>query len=234
MNSFSSCTAEVCYLGNSEKNTGNWCFKDGTISFQEIFHLFRRTCPDKVLSIRSDCSYSGRWARDCAKTLDSIRIPPCGHRARERGAMVVMIASCQPDQEAAEPCYSIHTADMTVSTKEISQQKLICFDSTTLVCCGAPDTPCPKTTFRHLTWENAFDRSWNAGLITRREGGKVIWHYYLLHQAGDDYHQEFLSQLKKNPSSVHLSDWGYILQSGEGEKPPQQVKNRVEHYISVS
>ena len=205
--------ALLWYIGNSEKNTGNWCFKDGTISFQDIFHLFRRTCQGKVLSIISDCSYSGQWVRECAKTLDSLQIAPCGHRARENGAMVKVFASCQPDQEAAEPCYSIEAVkamedgSIVVSAKELTQQKSM-FDSTRLVCCRAPDSPCPQTIFQHLTWENAVDKSWNVQLIKRRERHRDMWYFLLLHQPGGDYLQQFQSQLRRDPKSQQLSDWG--------------------------
>ena len=231
--------AELRYIGNSEKYTGNWCFKDGTISFQDIFHLFRRTCPNKVVDIVSDCSYSEQWVRECAKTLDSLQIAPCGHRVRENGAMVKVFASCQPDQEAAEPCYSIEAVkvmedgSMAASSKALTQQKSMFFDSTRLVCCRAPDSPCPQTIFQHLTWENAVDKSWNPWLVTRREGGKNMWYYLLLHRPGDDYLQQFRSQLSRDPNSLRLSDWGYVLESGEGKNPPQQVKDKVRNWISV-
>ena len=227
-------------MGNSEKDTGNWCFKDGTISFQEIFHLFRRTCPDKALTVRSDCSYSGQWVRECAKTLDSLQIAPCGHRARENGAMVKVFASCQPDQEAAEPCYSIEgmkvmeDGSIACYTKNLTQQKSVCFDSTSLVCCRAPDSPCPQTTFQHLTWENTVNGSKNLHLVKRRERDRDMWYYILLHQPGDDYNQQFRSQLRRNRNSLQLSDWGYVLESGEGENPPQQVKDKVRRWTFVS
>ena len=97
----------LLYMGHSEEGTGNWCFKDGTISFQEIFALYREHCHGKLMSIVTDCCYSGQWTIDCAKTLDSLGIPPCGHRAREQGILVKVLASCQPDQKAAEPCHSV-------------------------------------------------------------------------------------------------------------------------------
>ena len=231
--------AELRYIGNSEKNTGNWCFKDGTISFQDIFHLFRRTCPDKVLNIISDCSYSGQWVRECAKTLDNLQVAPCGHRARENGAVVKMFASCQPYQEAAEPCYSIEAVEVMENgsivsySKELTQQKSTVFDSTKLVCCRAPDSPCPQTTFQHLTWENAVDKSWNLQLIKRRERHRDMWYFLLLHQPGDDYLQQFQSQLRRDHNSLLLSDWGYVLEFGEGEDPPKQVKNKVKRWITV-
>ena len=148
-------TAVIQYLGHSEKGTGNWCFKDGTISFQEIFNLYRKFCAGKLLSLVSDCCYSGHWVRECAKTLDSLRIPPCGHRARENGALVKVFASCQPDEEAGEPCYSIEAVKIKDDgsirqyAKQLTHQKSTWFASTQLVCCKDPDSPCPKTTFQH-------------------------------------------------------------------------------------
>ena len=227
------------YLGNSEKDTGNWCFKDGIISFQEIFNIYRRHPSVKCLDIISDCSYSGQWVRECAKTLDSLHISPCGHRARENGAMVRVFASCQHNEEAAEPCYSMEAfrvkddGSVSIGSRQLTQQKSTCFDSTNLVCCRAPDSPCPKTTFQHLTWENAVDKSTTLTLVHRRERDKDIWYYLLLHRAGDAYHEEFQSQYRRNPS-LRLSDWGYILESGEGHDPSQEVIDKVRRWTSVS
>ena len=169
--------------------------------------------------------------------MDSLQIAPCGHRARENGAMVKVFASCQPGQEAAEPCYSIEAVkamedgSIVVSAKELTQQKSM-FDSTRLVCCRAPDSPCPQTTFQHLTWENAVDKSWNVQLIKRRERHRDMWYFLLLHRPGDDYLQQFQSQLRRDPKSQQLSDWGYVLESGEGD-PPQQVKDKVKRWTRV-
>ena len=59
-----------------------------------------------------DCCYSGRWVTDCAKTLDGLGIPPCGHRARESGILIKVYASCQADQKATEPCYSVEANEV--------------------------------------------------------------------------------------------------------------------------
>ena len=44
---------------------------------------------------------------ECAGTLDKLGIPPCGHKAMEKGIQIRMIASCQPNQKVAEPCYFV-------------------------------------------------------------------------------------------------------------------------------
>ena len=58
-------------MGHGEKGTGNWCFKDGTISFQEIFNLYRKFSAGRLLSLISDCCYSGHWVRMCKDTRQS-------------------------------------------------------------------------------------------------------------------------------------------------------------------
>ena len=176
--------------------------------------------------------------RECAKTLDNLHIPPCGHRVRENGALVKVFASCQPNEEATEPCYSIEAVtikdDGTIVHKisRVSQQRPTWFDSTKPVCCRGPDSPCPKTTFRHLTWENAIDKSWNIQTIERREGDRDMWYYIILHQAGEDYLERFRSQFRTN-ATLRLSDWGYILESGEGKDIPEIIQNKVHKWTAV-
>ena len=142
--------------------------------------------------------------RECAKTLDSLRIPPCGHRARENGALVKVLASCQPDEEAGEPCYSIEAAkakddgSILQHAKQLTHQRPTWFDSTRLVCCKGPDSPCPKTTFQHLKWENAVDHSRNIHRIERKEGDRDMWYYIMLHRAGEDYEEVFIAEFTKD------------------------------------
>ena len=237
---FFSTTVMLRYLGNSEKDTGNWCFKDGTITFEEIFDAYRKNCSNKLLSIVSDCSYSGQWVRECAKTLDSLGVPPCGHRAREHGAIVKVFATSQPDEEAGEPCYSVKAVTMEkdgvlrMRARQLSQQKSTFFDSTKLVCCRDPDTPCPQTAFQQLNWENAVDRSVVIQLVRRKEGVQDMWYYVLLHRAGDrTYSEEFESACRKNPG-LQLDDWGFVLECGEGKNPTQDVTDKVRNYTCVT
>ena len=177
--------------------------------------------------------------RNCAKTLDSLHIPPCGHRARENGTLVKVFASCQPDQEAAEPGYSVEAVvveddgSITYGGKQLSQQRSTWFDSTQLACCKGPDSPCPQTTFQHLKWEDAVDRLWSKRGINTKEGGRDKWYYIMLHRAGEAYRQTFQSQFNKDPS-LQLSDWGYVLESGEGENIPKEIKDKVSNWTAVA
>ena len=177
--------------------------------------------------------------RDCAKTLDRLGIPPCGHRAREQGILVKVFASCQPDQKAAEPCHSVESMFVSddgtqfTDAKQLSQQKSAWFTSTKLVCCRAPDSPCPKNTFQHLKWEDGVDRKFNILEITRKEGGADKWYYIMLHRAGDEYAAVFDAQFKRDPA-LKLSGWGYVLESGQGTDIPQEIKEKLENWTTVA
>ena len=176
--------------------------------------------------------------RECAKTLDSLHICPCGHRARENGALVKVFASCQPYQQAAEPGYSVEAVtvrddgSITYDLK-LSQQRSMWFDSTRLTCCKDPDSPCPKTTFQHLKWEDAVNKAWNIQRIKRKEGGRDKWYNITLHRTGEAYRDTFLSEFNKNPS-LRLSDWGYVLESGEGENIPKEIEDKVFNWTAVA
>uniref|UniRef100_A0A1X7U1P3 Uncharacterized protein n=1 Tax=Amphimedon queenslandica TaxID=400682 RepID=A0A1X7U1P3_AMPQE len=92
--------AVIWYTGHGEKGTGNWCFNDGIISFDDIFNLYRSHYMGSSLTIVSDCSYSGQWINDWAMKLDEFNIPACGHHARKKKFLIKIIASCQHNEEA--------------------------------------------------------------------------------------------------------------------------------------
>ena len=234
--------ASLVYLGHSEEGTGNWCFKDGTISFQEIFDLYRRHHPGKLLTIMPDCCYSGNWVRECAKTLDSLGIPPCGHRAREQGILIKVLASCQPDQKAAEPCYSVEGVtvceDGTLRFnlwKEASETQKVCgTDFTKLVCCRGPDESCcSEEGLKNWTWQDGV----NLGLVNYvnivrgTDQGRPAWHFVLLSSKSEAYQEQFSEQVKSG--SIDVDEWGYRIKAGWGEKPPEDIKDKITSWMSL-
>ena len=97
--------AIIYYTGHGEINTGNWCFKNGVITFQDIFGLYMDHFRGKQLTLESDCSYSGNWIKDCVKILDKLGIPSCGHYAREQGIILRLYCSCGDNEEATAQCF---------------------------------------------------------------------------------------------------------------------------------
>ena len=231
------------YLGHSEEGTGNWCFKDGTISFQEIFALYRKHCHtcSMTMEIITDCCYSGQWTIDCAKTLDSLGIPPCGHRAREQGILVKVFASCQPDQKAAELCYSMEGVTVKDdgtqklwSGKKLSQQTSTYCDGTKLTCCRGPDESCcSDEALKNWTWQKALNgRLRNSVLLVRLSNqGRPTWHYLLLSDKSEEYEKRFRERVESG--NINLTEWGYVIASGEGREIPQEIRDKILQWMCI-
>ena len=196
-------------MGHSEEGTGNWCFMDGTISFQEIFDLYMTHSPGRLLFTFSDCCYSGNWVQRCAETLDDkLGIPPCGHKARERGVLIKVCASSQHNEKAAEPCFS--TDVMYVDNDGIlrlkgfrfmitEHQTTIFADFTKLVCCRDPGSPCPaEDAFKNWKWDDhvSGEMRRNIKLVRGKDRGRPCWHYVLLSSGDEDHVQRFWDEVK--------------------------------------
>ena len=145
-------TVALFYTGDSEKGTGNWCFKDGVISFQDIYDLYIEHFKGKRLSIISDCSYSGNWVKECAKVYDDQGILYCGHHSREKGILINVYASCQAYQEATilayeNECMQIVVNDLLLRSKNTlsSGQTTINGPFSMIYCDNKPEEECKYT-----------------------------------------------------------------------------------------
>ena len=47
----------------------------------------------RVLTISTDCSYSGCWVKEAMTFMDDQGVGPCGHAAKEKGILVKVYAS---------------------------------------------------------------------------------------------------------------------------------------------
>ena len=233
--------AEIWYMGHSEEGTGNWCFKDGTISFQEIFDLYMTHSPGKLLVITSDCCYSGNWVHRCTETLDNkLGIPPCGHKARERGVLIKVCASCRGNEKATELCFSTdgmyvdaNTGWPMIRTNERHQTTMFA-DFTQLVCCRDPGSPCPaEDAFKNWKWNDAVSGEMcrNISLVTGKDRGRPAWHYVLLSNGEKDRVQGFKAQVRTG--TVDVADSGYVIVSGWGKDPPDNIRDKVYNWTRV-
>ena len=236
-------TAIIWYTGHSEQGTGDWCFKDGTISFQEIFDLYRAHFSGRLLYIVSDCCYSGKWVHTCAETLDNMGIPPCGHKARELGLMIKIYASCQLDQRAGDPCYSVEGVKfieedqyMGFYRKQLTEsQTSILGNFTKLVCCKGPDDACPvESAFKNWKWADAVSGEMrrNHYIVRGKDGERPAWHVVQLSSGDEEYRAQFKAQLATG--TINTADWGYVLASGFGKDPPQSIKDKIDRWTWVS
>ena len=94
--------------------------------------------------------------------LDEQGVQPCGHKAREKGILVKMLASCKPNEVATEYQYSVNGAinersgEMSfLIAKQLMEAQTTCsIDSSHIRCSNKTvDEPCtlpPDSTWRQL------------------------------------------------------------------------------------
>ena len=235
--------ATIWYMGHSEEGTGDWCFKDGTISFQEIFDLYMTHFQGRLLHIISDCCYSGNWVHRCTETLDNkLGIPPCGHKARERGVLIKLYTACQGNQKASEPCLSTDGTYVDANRDTLwfrcanltEHQTTMIADFTKLVCCKDPGSPCPaEDAFKNWKWDDAVsgEMGRNIYIVRGEYRGRPAWHYVLLSSGDEEHVQGFEEQSRTG--TIDVADWGYIIVSGWGEDPPHNIRDKVGSYTRV-
>ncbi len=228
------CTAWIWFSGHSELGTGNWCFKDGTITFLDVFSIFTRHFRGKTLTIISDCCFSGKWVSACAAALDGMGILPCGHKAEENGIKIKIYASCQSDQLATDPCYSLDAVKrnkqgciLLRNRAALSDtQKTIGADFTRLTCFREPEGACRESVIRNWTWADVVNGRMRSRLCLVTPRGKPSWHYVLLYSEEEGYLKRFNAEVASGRAEV--GKWGDVLLSGRGEEPPAELRAKVE------
>ena len=228
--------ALIWYTGHGEEGTGNWCFKDGVITFEEVFALYKEHFRSKLLCLICDCCFAGHWIRRCGETLDAMNIGACGHQARQNGILIKIGASCLPDQTACDTCYSSNGVTLTskgrlsfIRGKEIGPTQAALFmDFTKPRCFNKTEDPCrlghiPSTirwNWKQLSIKDKRDRLNDCLLIVRgKDRGRQAWHFVIVfeHQL-----EEFWAAIRTG--NVDVTKYGHCIFSGWGEGPSPETK----------
>ena len=97
----------LLYIGHGRRNTGDWCFQDGFITFRELAALYLLQLCGRALTVITDCSYSGCWVKDCMTFLDEQGVGPCGHAAKKKGILINVYAFCLSHQIPRKLAFSV-------------------------------------------------------------------------------------------------------------------------------
>ena len=233
----------IYYTGYGEEGTGNWCFEDGTISFQDIFTLYKKHLKEKLLYIFSDCCYSGQWIVDCAKYLDEMGVGACGHQAKEQGILLKIFTSCRPNQKAtlqnfiAQGAIYFNENDCSIWTyigKKLSDTQIthgVDFTRGTCLQIEGPTAPCrfpdipAKCSWK---WEEIIalecEKRPSSLLYTVRgtDKGRKAWHLVLVErELLEDFNE------KVNTGNIDVAKYGYVIKSGWGKDPPDDMLDTI-------
>ena len=226
----------IYYAGDGKRNTGDWCFSDGVITFGDITTLYSSLFRGQVLTVVTDCSYSGSWVKALFQYLDEQGVQPCGHSASKKGILLSVYASCKPTEVAATPCFSVECAVNDKNNgilayylgKKLRETQHSYGVNSTVIRCGKKfEEPCAFPL--ELTWHKWFENQ-RVYLVRGKDRGRLAWHYVLL---VDD--EETIKIFKEKTQgeaagtqSIDVNSFGQVLKSGWGKEPPNQVRDWIE------
>ena len=230
----------IHYIGPGKRDTGDWCFKGGCITFKDISDVYMEHFKGKTLVINSDCPYSGQWVEACKRFLQDNHVQPCGHSAMSKKIQIKVFCSCQPHEIGSTLLYSARAnrTDVDTGAKYIKTDVNIgppdqttCFvDSTKIICNQTPDDRCllrPGFTYE--------EKSRRSRIVNKFQGNNNEWYVILLTDALDI---ELFKELAKNLVEVHdMHHYGRISKKTftleEAEQYIWKVKNGIEDIIDA-
>ena len=211
-------------------STGDWCFSDGYITFQDLMDIYMDTYRGHVLTIVSDCSYSGHWVKQCYEFMDGQGIVPCGHHAIKKGILLKVFATCRSTQRAGVLSYCLHGMTFDKNSRYIrhrvpheirESQHSTGRDFTEMYCGKGVDEECETDDSR--TWELKLQAE-----RVRLVRGEDSWGYLLL--VDDD---DTIDAFEKAESYEDVTVYGEILCSGVGPYPPNEVTEELHKRFKI-
>lgn len=234
-------TVLIWYTGHGQRGTGNWCFMDAKITFDQIFELYEQYFRGELLTLVCDCCYSGRWVHRFAEIMDAKGIGACGHKARETGYLIKIFASCLPVEGAYDTYYvkkSVYVDPLTslmifnVGTigSNTNKQTTIAIDSTRSTCFSHHDGQCKFNQIpSRASWKWIDFTDYDRVRLLRKRlfriwnkiNGKQCWCFLLVYK---DMYDEFCALFEFQwPDYIDCHRYGYIVFHGTGENPPEEI-----------
>ena len=232
-------TVKIQYIGPGKRNTGDWCFEDGFITFREIVDCYQRYIKGKFLGILCDCSYGGSWVRACMEYLDEQGVQPCAHSAKEKELFLSAAASCKRNEVPYRLLYSIRAVSNDKNTGttgtwgdgwEITEDQHIKSVNVATIRCENKSIDGPCTLQPDFSWRRNVEGE-RVYLVRGKDKGHPAWHYVLLVD-DEETIKKFHETVKQG--RVDVADYGQVLESGWGEDPPNELKDRMERNYNIT
>ena len=212
------------YFGSGRKKTGDWCFKDGYVTFESIMQLYNTYFIGKHLKIVSDCSYSGNWVQLVMDYLDKCKITACLHSARASGKLIDVVASCQAHEIpfslffAARGFFNDKNTAFLFYVRPIQiavKQNMRCFGNITMICTAANlDSECLLPPFYTSQKKRVAEK-------LHLQHFPSEWNLLLVIDDDEDIHNQILLD------RADVEEFGTICKSGKG-KVTEDVKKWID------
>ena len=225
----------IWFTGHSQSGTGDWFFRDGTISFEEVFSLYKTHFKHRILSVISDCSYSSSWILQAAAAWDSMGIPPCGHHAQEHGILMKIWTSSQPDSSAQE----LNMVRNIVRIDKNGYVATVCWPHKGSTVCSLVNSSfdyCPSKLSNCCSLPDFCATLGWLGLVRSKPSlvylvrgnsrGKPAWFYVLVDEEKENAFKEQVAS-----GTVDVALYGKEIKSGWGKDPPDDVKSAIDRFF---
>ena len=121
------------------------------------------------------------------------------------------------------------------TSKRASETQSFCgTDFTQLVCLRGPDESCRSAeALKNWTWQDTMGGVLRSRVFKVRgnDRGRQAWHLVLLSSKSEEYKEQFLEKVKSG--TIDVANWGYIIESGLGEDPPQSITDKASSWMNV-
>ena len=165
--------------------------------------------------------------------LDEQGVQPCGHKAREKGILIKVFASCQSTEIPTEIYFSVsvlhndrNTGVMKIkkqSSRKLTETQKTDFVDPSLLCCSSKTIEKPCTLPPDYTWS----KKRRVHLIRGKVGDRIAWGYIML--TDDELTiQTFQQQLQAGRLQLtDVDNYSKLLASGLGELPPKDIEEKI-------
>lgn len=223
--------AVLYFTGLSQEGTGNWCFRDGVISLEDLLDLYQRFFKHRMLYIVADCSFSGQWVIQAVECFDRLGIPPCGHHSLAQGMLLKVWAMCRKSEQAKmlhgvrEVMRITDDRFLTLHSREHRHLAFssidICCESKMLNSCDGVHIPKMPS----LKWSDRL-KSHLVYLVRGKDKGRAAWHYVMVDEGNINSFREQVAS-----GNVDVAKYGRVLYSGWGVDPPDEAKSRINSFF---
>lgn len=195
--------------------------------------------------LTADCSYSGSWVKDLKEFLDEHEVQPCGHSAREKGILMKVKASCEPNRVPFCLLNSVRANENDKNNSMLRNfsngwqvaegQHLYSVDPTLLQCGKKSIDGCCALSLTH-TWQRQSINE-RVHFVKGKDKGRRAWYYILLTDDEDvirQFHERVNNSSRRKLGLADIARFGKVLKSGRGREPPNEVRDWIEkEYAAV-
>ena len=166
--------------------------------------------------------------------LDEQGVQPCGHKAREKGVLIKVYASCLPTQVPTQYHFSVHGAAndknsghmFSYTSKLLSDtQHTYSVNSSIIRCSNHSHIEAVCMLQSDFTWQK-WRMKERISLAVDDSHGHPFWQYVLL--IDDEVKVHEFKNMREKGEPLDVTKYGQILEFGWGNGPPNEVKDSIE------